>query len=209
MTKFWAEFKKFINKGNAMNLAIAVVIGNAFTAITNNLVSGIITPCISILTGGISIDDWKVVLKPENVEQGTAEISLKFGAVLQAIINFMIIALTIFIVVKIITKSQEFIVAKSNDIMAELNDKKAEKEMLKELKAQGVNVKDKAVRREALEKLKQEKLAAKLAEEASVEPEPKPTVEVINDTLLEIRDLLKTVKTENKPLASSTKDSTN
>ena len=196
MKKFWTEFKKFINKGNALNLAIAVVIGNAFTAITNNLVSGIITPCISILTGGISIDDWKVVLKPENTELGTAEISLKFGAVLQAIINFMIIALTIFIVVKIITKSQEYLMAKSNDFMAELNEKKAEKEMLKELKAKGINIKDKAIRKAELDRLKQEKLAAKLAEEEAIEPEPKPTVEVINDTLLEIRDLLKTVKTE-------------
>ncbi|MBO7219365.1 MAG: large conductance mechanosensitive channel protein MscL [Clostridia bacterium] len=196
MKNFWTEFKKFINKGNALNLAIAVVIGNAFTAITNNLVSGIITPCISILTGGISIDDWKVVLKPENTELGTAEISLKFGSVLQAIINFMIIALTIFIVVKIITKSQEYIKAKSDNFMAELNEKKAEKEMLKELKAKGVNIKDKAIRQAELERMKQEKLAKKLAEEAAVEPEPKPTVEVINDTLLEIRDLLKTVKSE-------------
>ena len=203
MKKFWTEFKKFINKGNALNLAIAVVIGNAFTAITNNLVSGIITPCISILTGGISIDDWKVVLKPENTELGTAEISLKFGAVLQAIINFMIIALTIFIVVKIITKSQEYLMAKSNDFMAELNEKKAEKEMLKELKAKGINIKDKAIRKAELDRLKQEKLAAKLAEEAAAEPEPKPTVEVINDTLLEIRDLLKTVKAESKTTTES------
>lgn len=196
MKKFWAEFKNFINKGNALNLAIAVVIGNAFSAITNNLVSGIITPCISILTGGISIDDWKVVLKPADEVLGTAEISLKFGAVLQAVINFFIIALTIFIVVKIITKSQEFIVARSNDIMDELNKKENERKLIKELKAQGFNVKDKVALNAELERIKQEKLAEKLAKETKVEPEPKPTVEVINDTLLEIRDLLKTVKTE-------------
>lgn len=195
MKKFWAEFKKFVNKGNAMNLAIAVVIGNAFSAITNNLVSGIITPCISILTGGISIDDWKVVLKPADEVLGTAEISLKFGAVLQAVINFFIIALTIFIVVKIVTKSQEFIVARSNDIMDELNKKENERKLIKELKAQGFNVKDKVALKAELERIKQEKLAEELAKETKVEPEPKPTVEVINDTLLEIRDLLKTVKT--------------
>ena len=196
MRKFWSEFKKFINKGNALNLAIAVVIGNAFTAITNNLVSGLITPCISILTGGIAIDDWKVVLKPADEALGVAEISLKFGAILQAVINFFIIALTIFIVVKIINKSQEFIMAKSNDIMDELNQKEAERKMIKELNTKGINTKDKALLKVELEKLKQEKLAEKLAEESKVEVPAKPTVEVINDTLLEIRDLLRQTKVE-------------
>ena len=190
MKKFWAEFKKFFNKGNALNLAIAVVIGNSFTAITNNLVSGIITPLISILTGGISVEDWKVVLKPADEALGTTEIALALGKVLQAVINFLIIALTIFMIVKIFTKSKEFIEAKSNDIMNELNKKGAEKQMIKELKAKGVNVKDKEVLKLELEKLKQEKLAATLAEQEPVAEPEKPTIEVISDTLAEIKQLL-------------------
>ena len=60
---FWSEFRQFIAKGNVMNLAVGVIIGAAFQAITNSLVNDIIMPLISMLTGGIDFSDWKWVLK--------------------------------------------------------------------------------------------------------------------------------------------------
>ena len=61
---FFADFKKFISKGNIIDLSVAVVIGAAFNKITSSLVNDIIMPLISLLTGGVSVADWKWVIKP-------------------------------------------------------------------------------------------------------------------------------------------------
>jgi large conductance mechanosensitive channel len=198
MKKFFAEFKAFVNKGNALNLAIAVVIGNAFTAITNSLVKDIITPLVGLLTGGVSMSDWKWVIREANEAEEIAELAVSYGQLLQAVFNFLVIALSIFIAVKIITNSKKFIEDKSNEIMSTLNEKETEKKLIKELKKKGVNVKDKEVLKIELEKLKQEKLAATLKEE-NVAPAPKPTIEVINETLLDIKTLLQKVSTTPSP----------
>ena len=107
-TSFWADFKKFITKGNVIDLAVGVVIGSAFSAITNGLVKFIINPVISLLTGGISLDNWKTVLV-EAVEadaekgiEAVAEVSILWGQWVQTIIQFFIIALSIFTAVRII-----------------------------------------------------------------------------------------------------------
>ena len=107
-TSFWADFKKFITKGNVLDLAVGVVIGSAFSAITNGLVKFIINPVISLLTGGISLDNWKTVLV-EAVEadaekgiEAVAEVSILWGQWVQTIIQFFIIALSIFTAVRII-----------------------------------------------------------------------------------------------------------
>lgn len=90
-----AEFKEFINKGNVMDLAVAVVMGAAFTAIVTSLVDDIIMPLISALTGGIDFSDWAVVF-------GTGEHAAKltYGNFIGAVINFLLIAIVIFIMVK-------------------------------------------------------------------------------------------------------------
>lgn len=107
-TSFWTDFKKFITKGNVIDLAVGVVIGSAFSAITNGLVKFIINPVISLLTGGISLDNWKTVLV-EAVEadaekgiEAVAEVSILWGQWVQTIIQFFIIALSIFTAVRII-----------------------------------------------------------------------------------------------------------
>ena len=89
------EFKEFINKGNVMDLAVAVVMGAAFTAIVTSLVDDIIMPLISALTGGIDFSDWAVVF-------GTGEHAAKltYGNFIGAVINFLLIAIVIFIMVK-------------------------------------------------------------------------------------------------------------
>ena len=205
MKKFFQEFKAFINKGNALNLAIAVVIGNAFTAITNSLVKDIITPLVSVLTGGVSLSDWKWIIREANEAKEITELAVSYGQLLQAVFNFLVIALSIFIAVKIINNSKKFIEDKSSEILSTLNEKETEKQLIKELKKKGVNVKDKEILATELEKLKQEKLQATLNKE-NIAPPPKPTIEVINETLLDIKTLLQEVKTTQNNTTKTTEE---
>lgn len=110
-TSFWADFKKFITKGNVLDLAVAVVIGSAFSAITNGLVKFIINPCISLLTGGISLEEWKTVLRAEELDEAgavvNAEVAILWGEWIQTIIQFLIIAFSVFVFVRIIKKMSD------------------------------------------------------------------------------------------------------
>lgn len=110
-TNFFTDFKKFITKGNVLDLAVAVVIGSSFNAITNGLVKFIINPVISLLTGGISLDEWKTILQPEVLDETgavvTAEVAILWGEWVQTIIQFFIIALTVFIFVRVIKKMSD------------------------------------------------------------------------------------------------------
>lgn len=101
MRKFIKEFKEFAMKGNVMDMAVGVVIGGAFSSIVTSLVQCIITPLIGVLTGGVDLSDKAVVLS--TAEDGTQNL-FKYGAFLQSVIDFLIIALSIFIVIKIIAK---------------------------------------------------------------------------------------------------------
>ena len=99
-----SEFKEFIAKGNVVDLAVGVVIGAAFGKIVSALVDGIVMPIISILTGGVNVSDWKFVLEPAKVgadgKETAAAVVIQYGALLQAAINFLVIAFVIFLVVK-------------------------------------------------------------------------------------------------------------
>ena len=110
-TSFWADFKKFITKGNVLDLAVAVVIGSAFSAITNGLVKFIINPCISLLTGGISLEEWKTVLRAEELDEAgavvTAEVAILWGEWVQTIVQFLIIAFSVFVFVRVIKKMSD------------------------------------------------------------------------------------------------------
>lgn len=110
VNSFFTDFKKFISKGNIVDLAVAVVIGAAFNKIVSSLVNDIIMPLISLLTGGASVEDWKWVIKPATYDATgtllTAETALRYGVFIQAIIDFLIIALTLFVILKIIVNSE-------------------------------------------------------------------------------------------------------
>jgi large conductance mechanosensitive channel len=95
---FWSEFKSFAVKGNAMELAIAVVVGNAFSAVINSLVGDIITPFIGLLTNHVD-------LKTLAWQQGS--LIIKYGAFLQALFNFLVISLSIFLIFKIISAARK------------------------------------------------------------------------------------------------------
>ncbi len=93
MKKFIEEFKAFAMQGNVLDLAVGVVIGGAFSKIVTSLVENIITPFIGIITGGTDISGLMI-------EFGNAQ--FKYGAFLQSIIDFLIIALSIFAFIKLI-----------------------------------------------------------------------------------------------------------
>jgi len=107
---FFADFKKFITKGNVLDMAVAVVVATAFNAIVNGLVKYIITPLVTYFTSGVSINEWEYVLREEVLNaEGAVEISkiaIQYGIWLQAILDFLIIAFTVFVLVRVI-KSME------------------------------------------------------------------------------------------------------
>lgn len=103
MNEIISEFKKFISKGNVVDLAVGVVIGGAFSKIVSSLVNDIIMPIIGILIGGI--DFTSLTLKINNA-------TIKFGLFFQNIIDFLIIAFCIFMVIKFINKLDELTIKK-------------------------------------------------------------------------------------------------
>ena len=107
MKKFLNEFKDFAMRGNVIDMAIGVVIGGAFGKITTSLVDNIIMPLIGLLTGGIDLTKWDIVLKPAVTEmvdgvmtETSPAVMLGIGTLLSVIINFIIIAFVIFLLIK-------------------------------------------------------------------------------------------------------------
>lgn len=114
MKGFIQEFKTFIMRGNVMNLAVGVIIGGAFQAIVNSLVNDIVSPVLSLVTKGINFADKFIVLTTEDVSFATVEAAkeagyatLNYGSFVTAIINFLTMAVVIFLLVKAINKVME------------------------------------------------------------------------------------------------------
>lgn len=107
---FWKDFKAFISRGNIVDLAVAVVVGAAFTAIVNSLVNDIIKPLIALLAGG-NFSELVVVLREETVnaagEVVREAITLNYGNLIMAILTFLIDAFVIFTVLRIVRKAQK------------------------------------------------------------------------------------------------------
>ena len=110
MKKFFSDFKEFAMKGNIIDMAVGVIIGGAFGKIVTSLVNDIITPLISLLTGAVSLDKLSVTLREavmEGDEVVKEALTLNYGAFIQSIIDFLIIALSIFCVLRMIMKAQQ------------------------------------------------------------------------------------------------------
>jgi large conductance mechanosensitive channel len=99
---FGSEFKEFISRGNVIDLAVGVVIGGAFGKIVTSFVDQVIMPPIGLLTGGIDFSQMKVVLKAADPVAKKPEVAVQYGAFINTIIQFLIVALAIFLVVKVI-----------------------------------------------------------------------------------------------------------
>ncbi|MBQ3527644.1 MAG: large-conductance mechanosensitive channel protein MscL [Clostridia bacterium] len=111
MKKFFADFKAFITKGNIIDMAVGVIIGGAFGKIVTSLVNDIITPLISILTGKVSLTELKWVISEAVLDEAgavvTPELALTYGNFIQNIIDFLIIAISIFVVLRIMVTAQK------------------------------------------------------------------------------------------------------
>ena len=115
MKKFFSEFKTFISRGNVVDMAVGVIVGGAFGKISTSLVNDVIMPAVSMLMGGVDFTAWKVVLKEAVMEMGAdgvlvetaPEVAIKYGSLIAVIVDFLIIALSVFCMVKVINKMRE------------------------------------------------------------------------------------------------------
>ncbi len=121
MKKFFAEFKEFITRGNVLDMAVAVIVGNAFKAIVTALVDNVIMPLISLAVGGLNFTEWKWVLSPAVGD--TPEVAVSYGMLIQAVIDFLIVAFCIFVALKVVlamqTKAKELFEKKQEEEQAE------------------------------------------------------------------------------------------
>lgn len=192
MKKFFKEFKTFITRGNVMDMAVGVIIGGAFTAIvtalTNNIIRPFINWIVSAIIGNPNEPIYTMLKKVTDAEGNidlAASIYIDWGALIGAVINFILIAFILFLIIKTLNSVSE-------------NQKKlkegmhTQKEAVKKYKAEGLNKKEAVAKyKEELKAAEEAKAAAdaKAAEEAQKAAEEKL---LANTRLLEeIRDLLK------------------
>ena len=199
---FFEDFKKFIMRGNVIDMAVGVIVGGAFTAIVNSLSNNILKPIINwilalILGKGSLSEIYTFLQKVEKVDDtGTTVIDLAesiyidWGALINAIINFLVIAFVLFSIVRAINKIREF----NGDIISAIDKKSFSCAERNELKEHGINPKNlEAAKAYFIEKerlVKEAEAIAKAEEEAKAAAEraANPTTE---DLLAEIRDILK------------------
>ena len=112
MKNFFGEFGKFIQRGNVMDLAVGVVIGSAFSAIVTSLVNDIIMPVVGMIIGGVDFTHLSVTV---------GKATLNYGAFIQAVVNFLIVAFVLFVIVKAMNKLQEKIKKKEEEKKKDAN----------------------------------------------------------------------------------------
>lgn len=110
MKSFMKEFKEFISRGSVMDMAVGIIIGGAFTAIVTSLVDDLVMPLLSLLTGGFDFTKLSVVLG-----SGEGAATLNYGMFISAVINFLLIALVIFCLIKSINKMKDKIAKKKEE----------------------------------------------------------------------------------------------
>ena len=145
---FWADFKKFITKGNVVDLAVAVVLGAAFNAIVNGLVKLVINPLIAVFTGGVSLDGVKTVIHPEVLDEAgevvTEEIAILWGQWIQTILDFFIIAMTIFLIARYARRAINLAKRRELEAQKEAEAKKKAEEAEKAAAAAALQAEEKA-----------------------------------------------------------------
>jgi len=102
MKRYWREFKEFAVKGSVVDLAVAVIIGAAFGKIVTSLVADVIMPPLGLLLGGLNFSDIKIVL--HKAVGSAPAVTLNIGSFIQNVIDFLIIALVIFVMIKMISR---------------------------------------------------------------------------------------------------------
>ena len=197
MKKIIAEFKKFIMRGNIVDMAVGVIVGSSFTAIVNALSNNILKPIINYLLtlifGADSLSEVYTFLVPYYDETGaidlTQSIYIDWGAFINSIINFLLVATVLFAIVKIVNGLHERQLKALNDFLSEV----PRKEDFKEMKKRGMKINE-----ENIEKFMAEKKQRLLeeAEKAKAEAEEKARQERLANPTTE--DLLKMILEEMK-----------
>ena len=199
MKGLWTEFKKFISRGNVVDMAIGVVIGTAFTAIVNAVTKGILMPLVNwavvAATGGQGLEGLRTVLGDPVIDSTTGAIDwaatsyIDWGTFINSIIDFLLIALLLFTILKIFTSLRNA----SNGLTGE--EAKKRREMIKQFrKEEGMSCKEASEKADAaIAEAKKAEEEAKAAAEAAEAAKPKVDEETLR-VLSEIRDMLQKEK---------------
>ncbi len=195
MKKFWNEFKKFISRGNVVDMAIGVIIASAFTAIVTSLTNKIIMPLINwllaIITGGNGLDAIYTFLKKAYTIDGAGNqvidlansIYIDWGSLITAVIDFFLIAFILFCILKAFNSMEQgFKKVRSNF---------PTRQERKELKEKNIDMKDTKILLAETAKLREEKLNIAKQQKALEDAKQKAENPTQEDLLKEIRDLLK------------------
>ena len=216
MKKFFGEFKKFITRGNVLDMSVGVIVGGAFTAIVNGLSNFILKPLINWLLAAIigtdGLEGTITMLSPvyalaedgtilldeagKKVLDLTNSIYIDWGSFVNAIINFLLIAFTLFIIVRTMNNVAKAREQARLEIAEEINEKKAIKKIAKEQKVskkQAKKIYEEKVEEAKTAKAEEERLAAEkaAAEEAAAKAAEEEKAMANTRLLEEIRDLLK------------------
>ena len=198
MKKFFKEFKKFVTRGNVVDMSVGVIVGSAFTAIVNGLSNNILKPLINwllaLLFGANSLSEVFTVLKGVYLEDGALDLEnsiyIDWGAFINAVINFFLVAFVLFIILRVINHMRDG----QAKWLRRLEAGKLTKADKKELKARGIKLHDiMAVREYIDEKLARaaqeaEEKAAAEKERARLEAEANPSAEkLLADILAELK----------------------
>ncbi len=198
MKKFFDEFKKFIMRGNVVDMAVGVIVGSSFTAVVNGMSNFILKPVINwilaLIMGADALSGVVTMLKEATDATGAVDLAnsiyIDWGSFINAVINFFLVALVLFSIVKLMNKLRDM----QKDIDEHMKKNDLTKEDKKILKSRGIKLRDKKAvqayldekERAAAEKAEAEKAAAE--EAARLEREANPTTE----------DLLKQILAELK-----------
>ena len=196
MKKFFEEFRKFITRGNVIDMAVGVIVGSAFTAIVNGLSNFILKPLINwvmaLIFGADSLSELYTVLRGVYLEDGTLDLAnsiyIDWGSFINAIINFFIIAFVLFSIVKVINRFRSEHREFSEKMMAGVPAKADRKAMRKE----GIRLSDKAAvaayyaaKKQAADEAAA-KAAAEAAEKAAADRAANPTTEDLLKEILKV-----------------------
>ena len=201
MKKIAGEFKKFITRGNVLDMAVGVIVGGAFTGVVNGLSNFVLKPIINWLLalsmGGDALDSVYTMLLEATDAEGaldlTNSIYIDWGSLINAIINFLLIAVVLFTIVKIINKVRE----NNEKLQKEIEENRLTKEDKKILKKRGIKLYQTDKIKEYLEERKakilaeQERSKAEAEEKAKKDRLENPTVE---DLLKDIKAILQQEK---------------
>ncbi len=205
MNNYISEFKKFINRGNVVDMSVGVIVGSAFTAIVTAMSNNILKPIVNFLLATIfnadSLSEIYTYLKKVYAdvldEEGNVigqeldlaqSIYIDWGAFINAVINFFLIAFVLFTIVKLINKVR----ANSKELSEKIAESTIDRNERKELRAHGVNIRDKeAVKAYFTEKKRladeaAAKVKAEAEEKARIEREQNPTTEDLLKKILDV-----------------------